>query len=118
MKLGGGAKSIAFKMAKESSLSFDGVGRVLRSAGGGIGLSGFWFMNRPAFEAEEPGRGLIAFHRPPPVLDKVDPALGLLPRGPPGCIGDMGPGPRCLGPGIGRLLLGGGVIALRVTGAA
>lgn len=102
---------MALKIANESSLSFEGVGKVLRSVGGGIGLRGL-LLNR-GLEAEDPGRGLMGAHLP---ADIVDPALGLPPG--PLCIDIPPDGRRCLGPGMGRLLLGGGVMALRVTGAA
>lgn len=83
---------MAFIKAKESSLSFEGVGRVLRSARGGIGRLG---PIRPDAEENALGPG----GRIPPVLiPPIDPFLG---RGGPWNLG----GPR-----------GGGVIARRVTG--
>jgi hypothetical protein len=40
LNVSGGAKSRALKMANESSLSFEGVGRVVSADGGGIGFLG------------------------------------------------------------------------------
>ena len=51
----GGANSIAPMIANESSLSFEGVGSVLRAAGGGMGRLGPRFPIRP--EADENARG-------------------------------------------------------------
>jgi hypothetical protein len=66
-------------MAKESSLSLEGVGKVVRGAGGG---SFFMGGPRPLAEADESGRGPKA---DPPRGAKADPARGR-PRGPPGAL--------------------------------
>ena len=125
LKVGGGAKSIEPIKAKESSLSLDGVGSVLRAAGGGIGFFGLPYgrpeaddPGRPPHmpaDAEEPGRG-------PNLLDVAEPGRGG-PRLPGMLIPPMepwfwrGPGPR--GPGMGLLEPdGGGVMARRATGWA
>lgn len=88
LTLEGGAKSAALKMAKESSPSLDGVGSVVRAAGGGkFFFGGFWRAHLP--DAEESGRGPKADPargRPPGPGEKVPP-FPLAPR-------KRGPGPR------------------------
>lgn len=103
---------MGFRIMNDSSLSLEGVGKVVSAAGGGMGFLGPGCPPPMRAEAEEPGRGLMGPNLPP---DMVDPARG---RGPGGPIPRGPGGPRWLGPGIGRLLLGGGVIARRVTGSA
>lgn len=66
----GGAKSILPISANESSLSFEGVGRVVKAAGGCIGFLGPERPIRP--DADEFGLGAGGMNRP----DADDCALG------------------------------------------
>lgn len=86
---------MTFIIAKESSLSFEGVGRLVRSWGGGMGRFGPGGPMRPDAEENALGPG---GRIPPALIPPIDPCI---PRGGPWNLG----GPR-----------GGGVIARRVTG--